>query len=50
MNDNLTWIEEDNIWKGWTYNSIKNRYYFDDIGNESITSLWSDDFLNQAYK
>ena len=36
---NLTW-EEDGVWKGWTFNSDTNRYYFDDIGTESITGLW----------
>ena len=44
---NLTWNEEE-IWKGWTYNIEKNRYYFDDIGNESLTRLWADEFLSQA--
>jgi hypothetical protein len=47
--DNLTWLEGD-IWYGWTYNSDKNRYYFDDIGNESIMGIWQDEFLNQAYE
>lgn len=45
---NLTW-DEDDIWKGWTYSPERNRYYFDDIGNPSLTGLWSDEFLNQAY-
>lgn len=45
---NLTW-DEDSVWKGWTYSPERNRYYFDDIGNESLTGLWSDDFLNQAF-
>lgn len=44
---NLTW-DEDGIWKSWTYSPNKNRYYFDDIGNESLTDLWSDEFLRQA--
>lgn len=48
---NLTWAEEDvNLWKGWTYSPTANRYYFDDIGDESIAAFWSDEFLNQAYK
>jgi hypothetical protein len=47
---NLTWAEEElGLWKGWTYSPEKNRYYFDDIGSESLTSFWSDEFLNQAY-
>ena len=46
---NLTWAEEDEgVWKGWTYSIKRNRYYFDDIGNESLTRLWSDEFLLQA--
>ena len=49
--NNLTWAEEENnVWKGWTYHPIKNRYYFDDIGSESLAEFWSDEFLNQAYK
>lgn len=36
---NLTW-EEDGVWKGWNFNQNTNRYYFDDIGSESITSVW----------
>jgi len=49
--DNLTWLEEDlSLWKGWTYSSNKNRYYFDDIGSESLSEFWSTDFLNQAYE
>ena len=36
---NLTW-EEDGVWKGWNFNKNTNRYYFDDIGSESITSVW----------
>jgi len=50
MEDNLTWAEEDeNLWKGWTYSLKKNRYYFNDIGNESLAAFWADEFLNQAY-
>jgi hypothetical protein len=37
--DNLTWLEGD-IWYAWKYDPNKNRYYFDDIGNLSITGLW----------
>lgn len=51
MDNNLTWAEEENnLWKGWTYSPTANRYYFDDIGNESLAAFWSDEFLNQAYK
>jgi hypothetical protein len=49
--NNLTWMEEDlGLWKGWTYSPEKNRYYFNDIGSESLTEFWSDEFLNQAYE
>ncbi|NDB62030.1 hypothetical protein EB001_26865 [bacterium] len=36
---NISW-EENNKWYGWKYNDKLNRYYFDDIGNDSIISLW----------
>ncbi len=36
---NLTWSEGDR-WYGWTYNPELKRYYFDDIGNESLMGLW----------
>lgn len=46
---NLTWAEEEiGVWKGWTYSPEKNRYYFDDIGNESLVDIWNDPFLRQA--
>lgn len=44
---NLTW-DEDGVWKGWTYNRDTNRYYFDDIGNESITGLWENQIAQEA--
>lgn len=44
---NLTW-DEDGLWKGWSYSISKNRYYFDDIGNDSIIGLWEDQWLNEA--
>jgi hypothetical protein len=44
---NLTWLEGDR-WFGWTYNPKLNRYYFDDIGNESLTGLWEDQWLREA--
>jgi len=48
---NLSWAEEElGVWKGWTYSPKDNRYYFDDIGNESIMGLWEDKFLGQAYE
>jgi hypothetical protein len=44
---NLTWSEGD-TWYGWTYNKDKKRYYFDDIGNESLMGLWEDQWLKEA--
>ena len=44
---NLTWSEGDR-WYGWTYNESKKRYYFDDIGNESLMGLWEDQWLREA--
>jgi hypothetical protein len=43
---NLTW-SEGNKWYGWTYNSNKKRYYFDDIGNESLMGLWEDQWKRE---
>ena len=48
IDTNLTWDDGD-IWKGWTYSLKNNRYYFDDIGNESLGALWDSEFLMQAY-
>ena len=48
IDTNLTWDDGD-IWKGWTYSPTANRYYFDDIGDESLTTLWDSEFLMQAY-
>jgi hypothetical protein len=44
---NLTWAEGDR-WYGWTYNADKKRYYFDDIGNESLMGLWEDQWAREA--
>jgi hypothetical protein len=44
---NLTWSEGDR-WYGWTFNPSNNRYYFDDIGNESLMGLWEDQWLREA--
>lgn len=51
IDNNLTWADEaEGVWKGWTYSLAKNCYYFDDVGNESLSEFWSDPFLNQAYE
>lgn len=44
---NLTW-DEGGVWKGWSYNKDKNRYYFDDIGNESIMGLWEEQWMKEG--
>jgi hypothetical protein len=43
---NLTWSEGD-TWYGWTYNPVKKRYYFDDIGNKSLMGLWEDQWKRE---
>ncbi len=46
---NLTWDEPENgVWKGWAYSPENNRYYFDDIGNESLMGLWEDQWLRES--
>ena len=44
---NLTWSEGDR-WYGWTYNPDKKRFYFDDIGNESLMGLWEDQWAKES--
>ena len=44
---NLSWAEGD-TWYGWTFNPVKGRYYFDDIGNESLMGLWEDQWAREA--
>jgi hypothetical protein len=39
---------EGDKWYGWTHNSNAKRYYFDDIGNESLMGLWEDQWLKEA--
>lgn len=43
---NLTWAEGD-TWYGWTYSKNNKRYYFDDIGNESLMGLWEDQWARE---
>ena len=47
QSSNLTW-DEGGVWKGWTYNRETNRYYFDDIGNESIMGLWEEQWTKEG--
>jgi hypothetical protein len=44
---NLSW-EEGGLWKGWNYNESDGRYYFDDIGYESIIKLWEKQWEREA--
>ena len=44
---NLTWAEGD-TWYGWTYNPSRKRFYFNDIGNESLMGLWEDQWANES--
>jgi hypothetical protein len=44
---NLTWSEGD-TWYGWTFNPVRGRYYFDDIGNQSLMGLWEDQWAREA--
>jgi hypothetical protein len=37
--DNLAWREGDK-WYGWTYSHETNKYFFDDMGDESLIALW----------
>ena len=46
---NLTWSEGDR-WYGWTYNASTKRYYFDDIGNESLMGLWEEQWSKESDK
>jgi hypothetical protein len=46
---NLTWAEGD-MWYGWTYNPQLKRYYFNDIGNESLMGLWEEQWSKEDYK
>ena len=43
---NLSWSEGDR-WYGWTYNPALKRYFFDDIGNESLMGLWEDQWARE---
>ena len=44
---NLSWAEGD-TWYGWTFNPVKSRYYFDDIGNQSLMGLWEDQWARET--
>jgi len=40
---NLTWCEEDGLWRGWTLKD--NTYLFDDVGYTTMVELWSNGLL-----
>jgi hypothetical protein len=40
---NLTWSEGD-MWYGWAYDSKTGRYYFDDVGYDTMFELWQNNF------
>ncbi len=44
---NLSW-EENGLWYGWRYVPEKNKYYFNDIGYESLMDLWEDQILIES--
>ena len=48
LNDiaSCSWMEGD-TWYGWEYDSKKNRYYFNDIGNKSLVGLWEDQWISK---
>ena len=41
--DNSAWLEGD-LWYGWTYSPKIRSYYFSDLGYESISDLWKEQF------
>jgi hypothetical protein len=56
MQDRKVWkVWDREVWPPEDYDAIykiaqKNRYYFNDVGNESLAAFWADEFLNQAYE
>ena len=40
---NLTWCEEDGLWRGWTLKD--NTYLFDDVGYTTMVELWTNGIL-----
>lgn len=39
---NATWLDDDGLWRAWTFSEVKNRYYFHDVGDESFTDVWAE--------
>jgi hypothetical protein len=38
---NLTWQDDDGLYRAWAYNKAQNRYYFNDIGDEMFLKVWA---------
>jgi hypothetical protein len=45
--NNLTWLDDDGLYRAWSYNEKINRYYFDDFGDESFMEVWENIFLKE---
>jgi hypothetical protein len=45
--NNLTWLDDDGLYRAWTFNKDKNRYYFDDVGDESFMEVWGNIFMQE---
>lgn len=38
---NLTWLDDDGLYRAWTFSEVINRYYFDDLGEDSFMDTWA---------
>jgi hypothetical protein len=45
---NLTWQDDDGLYRAWAYNQKQNRYYFNDIGDEMFLKVWEYIFQNDG--
>jgi hypothetical protein len=45
---NLTWLDDDGLYRAWSYNKAQNRYYFDDFGDESFMEVWENIFIHEG--
>lgn len=45
---NLTWEDDDGLYRAWSYNKKQNRYYFNDIGDEMFLKVWEYIFQNDG--
>ena len=37
---NLSWTEEDGLWRGWIFSEELNKYFFDDAGHDDFLELF----------